>query len=460
MVPYPQRILEDHEVAHHSDGTVSIAIDRIILHERTGSVALASLSNDGIPVQRPSSVFGFIDHISATNPVSKSRSRMPHGELFIDAMQEQCQRHGVPLWMPEQKGHGIVHIAASELGIAFPRATIVCPDSHTTTLGALGTLAWGIGTSQCEKVLATNILRLYPPKWQLIRFHGHLDRRTSAKDIVLDILARNGATCALGYAIEFRNSRQYTLDIDSRFTLCNMAVELGASAAVFPPDSITFDYLIGRRYAPPRTYLEQILRETNVGQSSVETFDIVLDIDLSRVKPMMSWGTNPSESSRIRENIPEAASEEARAALNYIGIAAGSALHGLPINGAFIGSCTNSRLSDLRKASAILQGKKIAHWVRGIVTPGSQQIKEQAEAEGIDRIFTQAGFEWHNPGCGLCFFAGGADFESGDRIVSTTNRNFNGRQGPGVRTHICSPETVAWSAINGRISDIMDLDDE
>jgi len=459
MRPYFQRILEDHRIVRHEDGTVSTAIDRIVLHERTGSIALASLSDEGIPVQNSGSVFGFVDHISATDPASRMRARMPQGEVFIDAMQDECQRHGIPLWLPGQDGHGIVHVAAPELGIAFPGATLVCPDSHTTTLGALGALAWGIGTSRCEKVLATNCLRLRPSRNLLIRFFGRRGERVSAKDIVLDILYRHGTTCALGFAVEFRNSDQDILDMDERFTLCNMAVELGATAAIVPPDTVTLNYVVGRRFSPPRAYLERMVQENRTSQATAAMFDHVLDINLAAVRPMISWGTNPGETSPVAAGVPKALSGESLVAMNYTGLEPGSSLSGLPIDGAFIGSCTNSRLSDLRRAAAVLKGKTIADRVRGIVVPGSQQVKKQAEAECLDKIFVQAGFEWHIPGCGLCFFAGGSDFKAGDRVVSTTNRNFNGRQGPNVRTHICSPETVAWSAVNGCISDIMELPD-
>jgi 3-isopropylmalate/(R)-2-methylmalate dehydratase large subunit len=349
---------------------------------------------------------------------------------------------------------------SAEQGIALPGLSVVCPDSHTCTLGALGCLAWGIGTSDCEQALATEVLRVRKPRQMRIWCDGAIPAGVTAKDLALFLIAEHGAAGAAGHAVEFAGPAIGRVGLQSRFTLCNMAVEFSAFTAVIAPDLEAIEYAASRPRAPLGESGEAARRHWESLKSDAgATFDREIRIDCSRLRPMVSWGTNPAQAIRIDAPVPRAAEmpddnqrQAAERALKYMGITSGKPLQGLPIQAAFIGSCTNSRLVDLRAAAGVLRGQRVAPGIKAICVPGSTATRHAAEREGLDRVFTEAGFEWREAGCSLCFHAGGEGFAPGERVISTTNRNFEGRQGPGVRTHLASPLTVAASAIAGAIS--------
>ena len=435
--------------ASETGGEDLLAIDRVLLHERTGSVALRSLAAAGRGVLDAGRVFAVVDHIVDTSP-GRTGTLVPGGDVFLTATREECARAGIRLFDVDDPDQGIVHVISPELGIVLPGLTLVCPDSHTCTQGALGALAWGIGSTEAEHALATGTLRLARPKTMRVTFEGALSSGVTPKDLMLALIATHGAGGGRGHAVEFAGAAVRALDIEGRLTLCNMATEFAAMAGFVAPDEATFDYLRGRRYAPAGDDWDRAVeswRELRTDQDAV--FDREIAIDASLVAPMIGWGTSPEDAVAVDAMVPD----DKPRALEYMGLAPDRPLAGTPIDAAFIGSCTNARLTDLRRAAALVRGRQIAKGVRGIVVPGSGAVRRAAEAEGLDRVFANAGFEWRMSGCSLCFYAGGPGFAPGTRVVSSTNRNFEGRQGRGVRTHIASPETVAASAIAGVIAD-------
>lgn len=403
----------------------------------------------------PSRVFAVTDHIVDTRPGRTDKTLMPGGQAFITETRAAANAAGIRLFDVNDPDQGIVHVISPELGIVVPGCTLIAPDSHTCTQGAFGALAWGIGSSEAEHAMATGTLRLNKPKSMRVKFTGQMNRAVTPKDMILTLLAKYGAAGGKGHAVEFAGEAVSALDMEGRMTLCNMATEFSAMSGFIAPDNKTFDYLKGRRYAPDGAYWQQALASWLVLRSDTNAiFDQEIEIDASTITPMVSWGTNPGQTIGINEVIPDDAEASP---LEYIGFARGQAIKGVPIDAAFIGSCTNSRLSDLRRASAMFKGRKIADGIKAICVPGSSRVKREAEAEGIDLIFKDAGFEWRESGCSMCFYAGGESFSAGSRVISTTNRNFESRQGPNVRTHIASPETVVASAIAGVIADPEEL---
>jgi 3-isopropylmalate/(R)-2-methylmalate dehydratase large subunit len=445
-----------HAIAETPGGATIVAIDRIFLHERTGAAALKSLKAAGRRVADPARAFAAMDHIVDTFPGRSDVTTMPGGTAFITETRAACRDAGITLFDIGDPDQGIVHVVSPELGIVLPGLTLVAPDSHTCTQGALGALAWGIGSTEAEHALATGTLRINRPRTMRVRFDGELPAGVSPKDMALAMIAAHGAAGGQGHAIEFAGSAVEALPMEGRMTLCNMATEFAAFSAVIAPDDVTFDWLKGRRYAPQGAMWEAAIADWRQLSSDADaTFDREITIDAGQLAPMISWGTSPAQSVPLNGKVPAFVGADRTAfdkALAYMGLAEGQALAGLPIDAAFIGSCTNSRLSDLQRAAAIVRGRRVAPGVRAIVVPGSSAVKRAAEAQGLDRIFTEAGFEWRESGCSMCFFAGGESFGAGERVVSSTNRNFESRQGPGTRTHITSPEVVAASAIAGRIS--------
>lgn len=429
----------------------------MFLHERTGSVALQSLAAAGRRVADPARVFAVTDHIVDTLP-GRTGTRVPGGEAFLSATREACRAADIHLFDVDDPDQGIVHVISPELAIVLPGVTLVCPDSHTCSQGALGALAWGIGSTEAEHALATGTLRMERPRTMRVTFDGGLQPGVTAKDMMLALLAAHGAGGGQGHAVEFAGPAVRALDVEGRLTLCNMATEFSAMTGFIAPDDAVFDYLKGRRFAPQGSAWDAAVAHWRGLVSDPDAvFDREIMIDATAIEPMVSWGTSPGQSAALGARVPQPRNEADARALAYIGLEPGAAIAGTPIDAAFIGSCTNSRLSDLRRAAGIVRGRRVAAGVQAIVVPGSMAVRRAAEAEGLDRVFRDAGFEWRMSGCSLCFYAGGDGFAPGARVISSTNRNFEGRQGPGIRTHIASPETVAASAIAGAIAGVADL---
>ena len=451
------KLWDSHHIKTLDSGESLIAIDRVFLHERTGSVALESILESGRKPRAPETVFATIDHI-VSNDVgrSKNKARMPGGEAFIKATRGAAKATGINLIDVLDADQGIVHVISPELGIVQPGLTLVCPDSHTCSQGALGALAWGIGSTDAEHAIVTGTLRVKKPPQMRIILNGELGSGVSAKDVALHIIAKFGAAGGQRCAIEYSGSVIDAMSVEARLTLCNMAVEFAAFTAVIAPDEITKDYLEGRKYSPKGKKLHAATQDwKNLKTDTDAVFDFEYTLDAADISPTVTWGISPEQAIPLGAVVPKS---EDRNALSYMGLAGGEALSSLSIGGAFIGSCTNARLSDLRLAASILKGRKVAPNVTAICVPGSRAVSRAAEEEGLDKIFEQAGFEWGTAGCAFCFYAGGKTFPSGTRVVSSTNRNFKGRQGPGVRTHLASPAVVAASAIAGVICGPDNLD--
>lgn len=447
------KLWREHRVCEVEDDADLLAIDRLLLHERTGGVALKSLAENGFTVRDPSRVYAIMDHIVSFRAGRlRDEARSPGGEAFITETRAMAKDAGIQLIDTDHAGQGIVHVVAPERGIVLPGFSIVCPDSHTCTLGAFGALAWGIGSSEAEHVMATGVLRATKPKQMRVMVDGKLPSGCSAKDIALYLIAKHGAGGGKRCAIEFAGSAIEALSVEGRMTLCNMAIEFAAHSAVIAPDEKIRAYVSDQNPGLVDSKLDAYWRSLGTDPGAV--FDYEISIDASDITPQISWGTSPEESMALGETVPANAPSRA---LDYMGLYQGQSLRGLKIDGAFIGSCTNGRLSDLQQAAELLRGRKVPPHVRAVCVPGSKAVRRDAEALGIDTIFKQAGFEWGEPGCAMCFYAGGETFEPKSRIVSSTNRNFEGRQGPGVRTHITSPATVAACAIAGEICAPVDL---
>ncbi|MFO0448156.1 MAG: 3-isopropylmalate dehydratase large subunit [Pseudomonadota bacterium] len=457
------KLWRQHLVQELPGGTALVAIDRIFLHERTGSIALKSLRESGRPVLDRARVFCTMDHIVDTFPGRGDDTKLPGGRAFITETREAALEAGIHLFDVRDPNQGIVHVISPELGIVLPGATVVCPDSHTCTQGAMGAFAWGIGSTEAEHALATGTLRLAKPKTMRVRFEGALAPGVTAKDLSLLLIGTHGAVGGNGYVVEYAGSAVHALDVEARLTLCNMATEFSAVTGLIAPDEKTFAYLKGRSFAPQGAEWDRAVaawRELKTDEGA--TFDREIVLDVSDLAPMVTWGTSPQHAVPVGARVPEQAAsgttpEAYDRALAYMDVQPGQALQELKIDAAFIGSCTNSRLSDLRCAAAVLKGRRVAPGVKAICVPGSMSVKRAAEAEGLDRVFLDAGFEWRESGCSMCFYAGGESFGKRERVVSSTNRNFESRQGPETRTHLASPETVAASAIAGRLADVREF---
>lgn len=458
---YFDKVWDDHVVADLGDNAWLIHIDRNFLHELSGAVSFKGLDEAGRRVRNPGMTFATIDHVVATDPGRGRTSLIPGGDEFMKGLAEGATRHGIKFFDIGDDRQGIVHVIAPELGVALPGCTFVCGDSHTTTLGGIGALSWGIGSSDGEHVLATQTLVVTKPQKMRVSFNGLTGKGVYAKDLILALIAKLGASAGSGYAIEFGGPAISALSVAGRLTLCNMAIEMSARLGFVPPDDKTFEYLQGRAYSPKGSdwdvacaYWQSLLTDNKA------VFDCEHQVDCGVIEPQVTWGTSPEHSVAVTgvvprvDDAPHASARASRArAIDYMGLAEGDRVDSLKIDGAFIGSCTNARLEDLQLACEVLRGRHVAPGLRAICVPGSMQVKIQAETEGLDEVFRSAGFEWREPGCSLCMSAGGEKFGPQERVISTTNRNFEDRQGPRTRSHLASPATVAASAILGCITD-------
>jgi len=455
------KIWDAHVVAEEAGRPAVLYIDLHLVHEVTSPQAFAGLAERGLEVHRPDRTVATMDHSIPTNglPVVDDAARTQ-----LKTLADNCAKHGITLYDADSANRGIVHVIGPELGYTQPGMTVVCGDSHTSTHGAFGALAFGIGTSEVEHVLASQCLLQRKPKTLEVRFEGALREGVSAKDLVLAMCAELGVGGATGHVIEYTGPAIRALDMESRMTICNMSIEAGARAGMIAPDEKTFDYLRGRPHAPKgAAWNAAIERWRDLHTDEGAQFDRTVIIDATRIAPMITFGTNPGMGIPVTARVPspdEAGPGERAAlakALLYMGLTAGEPLLGKKVDVVFIGSCTNARLTDMRAAAAVMRGKKVAPGVRVLVVPGSQDVKRAAEAEGLDAVFRDAGAEWREPGCSMCIAMNGDMIEPGQYAVSTSNRNFEGRQGKGGRTFLASPQTAAAAAITGKVTDARTL---
>jgi len=463
---YFDKVWEQHVVAR-VDGEDLLQIDRLLIHESMGAGVLRNMVEQRRKVAAPEQVFSFVDHAVDTQP--RLGSDMPRkgwyelGTQLIDESVATARAFGLHYIGVEDARQGIVHVAAPELGIVLPGLTVACPDSHTSTLGGLGAIAWGIGASECLHAVVTQTLVMQRPRNMRVNLSGALQTGVTAKDVALYLAGHLGADGCAGYAVEFAGPLVHEMEVEPRMTLCNMATEMSARYGFIAPDENTFEYLHGREYAPQGAAWDEAVATWRVLATDDDAmFDREVNVDCNAVTPQVTWGTSPQHVMPLSGVVPsldvaanDAARNWASRALGYQKLDAGTLAAEICIDVAYIGSCTNARISDLRDAARVLAGRKIASGVEAICVPGSTAVKRQAEAEGLDRIFIEAGFEWHESGCGFC--ANGRNRFKGQRIVSTTNRNFENRQGTGSRTHLASPATVAASAVAGRLCDAREL---
>ncbi|WP_102029305.1 3-isopropylmalate dehydratase large subunit [Salirhabdus sp. Marseille-P4669] len=455
-----EKIWEKH-VVHQEEGKPDLLyIDLHLVHEVTSPQAFEGLRMHGRKVRRPDRTFATMDHNVPTKDTHIINDFISKTQM--DTLQKNCEEFGIPLADIHHPDQGIVHVIGPDLGLTQPGKTIVCGDSHTSTHGAFGALAFGIGTSEVEHVLATQTLWQSKPKTLNVKVNGALGLGVTAKDLILAIIAKFGVRFGTGYVIEYTGQAIRDLSMEGRMTVCNMSIEAGARAGLISPDETTFAYLKGRRFVPEGEAYEQVVEEWKaLATDEGAVYDATVEINADEIEPQVSWGTNPSMVIPINGVIPNPkdaktahAKEEMERALDYMGLEANQSITDVTIEHVFIGSCTNSRLSDLRKAADIIRGKKVRVGVKAIVVPGSFSVKAQAEAEGLDTVFKEAGFEWRNSGCSACLGMNDDIIPPGERCASTSNRNFEGRQGTGARTHLVSPEMAAAAALEGRFVDV------
>lgn len=457
------KIWDAHVVRDEPGEIPMLYIDRHLTHEATSPQAFAGLRARNLPVHRPETVVAVIDHNVPTVPGRRMVDVVDNASIVcIETMEDNARDFGVTLFGMNDEDQGIVHVIGPELGLSLPGMTVVCGDSHTSTHGALGIFAVGIGTSEVEHVLATQCLLQQKPKTMNINIEGTLTPGVTAKDIALAVIRALGTDVGTNHVIEFSGSAVRVLSVEARMTLCNMAIEAGARAGMVAPDDVTIEYVRGRRFAPSGKLFEcAALQWKELAGDPGARFDAVHQLDVNDLAPQVTWGTNPGMVADITGTIPDPAAESdpmiragIEQALDYMGLEPGQRLQDITVNTVFIGSCTNSRLEDLRMAAKHVIGKHVAADVRAIVVPGSMNVRRQAEEEGLADIFREAGFEWREAGCSMCIAMNGDRLSSGERCASTSNRNFEGRQGLGGRTHLVSPGTAAATAIAGRFTDV------
>jgi 3-isopropylmalate/(R)-2-methylmalate dehydratase large subunit len=457
-----KKLWDAHVVHVESDGTTLLYIDRHLVHEVTSPQAFEGLKLAGRRPRRPDAAVAVPDHNVPTTDRSHGIAD-PVSRLQVETLDANCVEFGITEFKMDDVRQGIVHVIGPEEGLTLPGMTVVCGDSHTSTHGAFGALAFGIGTSEVEHVLATQCLWQKPSKTMLVKVEGQLGRGVTAKDIALAVIGDIGTAGGTGYAIEFGGAAIRALSMEGRMTLCNMAIEAGARAGMVAADQTTIDYVQGRPYAPQGAAWEQAVAWWNTLHSDADAeFDRVVELDAAGIAPQVTWGTSPEMVATVGDRVPspEAAPDEVKRqdwvrALEYMGLEAGTPLVDVAVDKVFIGSCTNSRIEDLREAAAVAKGRKVAANVKlAMVVPGSGLVKQQAEAEGLDKIFVAAGFEWREPGCSMCLAMNADRLEPGERCASTSNRNFEGRQGQGGRTHLVSPAMAAAAACAGHFVDV------
>jgi 3-isopropylmalate/(R)-2-methylmalate dehydratase large subunit len=457
------KIWDFHLVGQRSDGRDLIYIDRHVLHELHAHHAFAHLEKERRAVHRPDLTFAVQDHTVATKP-GRDDETNPSGTAFLRSMREGTHRNGIRLFDIDDPEQGISHVVAPEVGMVLPGATHAVPDSHASTVGGVGALAFGCGASEMTHILVTQVMALKRPKRMRARLDGRLPDQVSAKDVALRLIAELGVAGARGYVVEYAGTAIGAMPIEQRMTLCNLNIEMGGRSGFVAPDDKTFAWLQGRPFAPKDAMWDRALSRWRTLVTDVDAeFDREVTVDCSALEPQITWGTDPSQVVGISGRVPDPAAIDptrrsaAESAFAYMGLRPGTPLNGLPIDRVFIGSCTNSRLPDLEAAAAVVRGRRVAEGIAAMVVPGSTRVKREAEAAGLDRVFRDAGFFWGESGCSMCAGGNGDRGEPGERCVSTTNRNFENRQGPKVRTHLASPATAAASAITGRITDVRQL---
>ncbi|WP_047276452.1 3-isopropylmalate dehydratase large subunit [Pseudomonas lundensis] len=463
------KLWDSHLVKQRDDGSALIYIDRHIIHEVTSPQAFEGLRLAGRKPWRIDANIATPDHNVPTTPERKGGIQAIADQvsrLQVQTLDDNCDEYGITEFKMNDVRQGIVHVIGPEQGATLPGMTVVCGDSHTSTHGAFGALAHGIGTSEVEHVLATQCLVAKKMKNMLVRVEGQLPFGVTAKDIVLAVIGKIGTAGGNGHAIEFAGSAIRDLSVEGRMTICNMAIEAGARVGLVAADEKTVDYVKGRPFAPKGEEWNQAVEAWKSLVSDADAvFDTVVELDATLIKPQVSWGTSPEMVLAVDQNVPDPAQEadlvkrgSIERALKYMGLSANQAITDIQLDRVFIGSCTNSRIEDLRAAAVIAKGRKVASTIKqAIVVPGSGLVKAQAEAEGLDRIFLEAGFEWREPGCSMCLAMNPDRLESGEHCASTSNRNFEGRQGAGGRTHLVSPAMAAAAAVNGRFIDVREL---
>ena len=446
-----QKIWDRHVVAERG-GLALLYVDRHIVHDGSLNV-FPRLAKRGLGVRRPGQTFGTADHYVPTTSRSSADAPTPEIRRMVDAFAKNAATHRFTAFPLGDERQGIVHVVGPEQGITLPGLVMVCGDSHTSTHGALGALAFGIGQSENEHVLATQTLWQAPSRTLHVRIDGTRSRGVTAKDVILAVIAKIGAAGGVGHVIEYAGAAIRSMSIEERLTVCNMSIEAGARAGMIAPDDTTFSYLHGRPFAPKGEQWDRALAYWKTLPSDEGAgFDAEVTLDAAKLEPMVTWGTNPSQALPITSAVPAGADR----ALEYMGLKPGTRLEGLAVDRVFIGSCTNSRIEDLRAAAAVARGRKAR--IPTMVVPGSTLVKKQAEAEGLDRIFTEAGFEWRHAGCSMCVGMNGDLGKPQERIASTSNRNFEGRQGRGARTHLVSPAMAAAAAVSGCLTDVRRLE--
>ena len=467
----PTRTLYDKHIDSHTvcklddQGHVLLYIDRQVINEYTSPQAFSGLREAGRDVWRPETALAVVDHVNPTAPQRVAAMADAGGALQVSYLAQNCEKFGIELFDVLDKRQGIEHVIAPEQGFILPGMVIAAGDSHTTTYGALGAFGFGIGTSEIEHLLASQTLVYKRLKSMRVTVDGELTKGLTSKDVIMALIGKIGASGATGYAIEFTGSTIAALSVEARMTICNMAVEAGARGAFMAPDEKVFAYLKDKPRAPKGELWERAVASWRQLHSDLgAVFDQEVQLDAHGLQPMVTWGTSPDQAAAIGANVPDPDAiadpilrQDMRRALTYMGLQAGMALSEITISHAFIGSCTNARIEDLRDAARVVDGKHVARHVRAMIVPGSTAVRDQAEAEGLATIFRNAGFEWRQSGCSMCLAMNDDVLAPGDRCASSTNRNFEGRQGAGARTHLMSPAMVAAAAITGRLTDVRHL---